>query len=122
MNGATDQPGSVIGDHHLDAFGQTATQFVETLLDLLDCLQGIVVVAHHDDAADHLAFTIQLGHTAARRWPQLHVGNLAQQPWRALRAEERRVGNACVSTCGLRWSRSDSKQNTLTKTSITNYT
>ncbi len=61
---AVDELGAVVADDDLDALGEAGGDLVELLLDGLDDLEGVLLVAHDHDALDHLALAVELGDPA----------------------------------------------------------
>ena len=73
------QPGAIVYRDDLHALGQTGLQLLYPRLDFLDGGQRVLAAAHHDDPADHLAQSVELGDAAAQGRPTLHNGDITQQ-------------------------------------------
>ena len=59
-----DQLGAIVGDLDRDAVGQRALELREPPLDAVDHVERVLAVPHDHDAADHLAFAVELGDAA----------------------------------------------------------
>ncbi len=84
---AINQRRAVVGDGHFHVRRQRFHRLVEPLFHVLDDLGGIRAVAHDHDAADGLAFAVQIGDAAAHVGAELDVRHVAQQNRHAVRAD-----------------------------------
>ena len=62
-DGVSNETRSIVGRHDRHTRGQRRLDLAQLRLDAVDDPQGVLSEAHHDDAADHLTATIELGHT-----------------------------------------------------------
>ncbi len=79
LHRGVDQSRAVIGGHDLDAGRQAALQFGQPCLHGGDGGLRVLARAHHDNAADHLALTVQLGEATTKRRATPHRRHIAQQ-------------------------------------------
>ena len=82
---AFDQAAAVVGRHDFHALGQSGLELRKLLAHPLDDLQRVFAVAHHDDAAGHLALAVQLGEPAPQLGAQVHIGHVLHIDGRAVR-------------------------------------
>ena len=75
---ALDQLRAVIGLHDLDAVRQAGLELSKLGLHRLDGLERVLSRAHHDDAARHFAFAVELRNTAAQFWTELKTRHIAE--------------------------------------------
>ena len=83
-----DELAAVVGRHDLHAGRQRRRDFLQLLLDAVDDGEGIFAVAHHDDAADHFALAIELGHAAAQIRTEVHGADVLHIDRRAVHDRE----------------------------------
>jgi hypothetical protein len=69
-DGRVDQLAPVIGGDDLDPGGSEGAISFSFCLDAVDDREGVLAVAHHDDAADRLALAVELGDAAAQVGPR----------------------------------------------------
>ena len=66
VDGAQDQIGAVVDGDDLDAGRQPRLDLPDLRLHPIDHIEGILAVAHDDDAGDHFALAVQVGRAAAQ--------------------------------------------------------
>ena len=59
VDGALDEVRPVVGGDHLHALRERGLELLELGLHALDDVEGVLALAHHHDAADHVALTIE---------------------------------------------------------------
>ena len=79
FDGKEDQLGTVVGGNDPDAFRQARCDLLDLRFDGVDHLEGVLAVAHHHDAAGHLAPAVQLHDPATDVGAEGDVGDVAQQ-------------------------------------------
>ena len=80
---ALDQRRTIVDGNDLDAGRQSGLQLLEPRLHRLDRLPCVLSGAQHDDAADDLAFTVELGDAAAHFRPELDPRDILEEHGRA---------------------------------------
>ncbi len=83
VDGAQDQLGPVVDGDDLDARRQAGLDLLELGLDALDDVQGVLALAHDDDAGDHVARPVQVGDAAADVRAQHHLADVLDPDGRA---------------------------------------
>ena len=83
VDGPPDEIGAVVALKDLHAFRQAFLQRPQLLLDVVNDVQGVFAVPHHNDAADRFPRAVPLQNTAPQFWAQLDGGDVPQQHWRA---------------------------------------
>ncbi len=83
-DGRLDELRTVVGDDELDTFGQALSDLVHALFDPLDDVEGIFPISHHDDAADGLAFAVEIGDAPSHVGPEAHFPHVAHVDGRAV--------------------------------------
>ena len=78
LDGLVDQLGAVVDRDHLHAGRQAQLQLVDLRLDPFDHVQGVLTLAHHHDATDRVAHTVQVREAAPHLGTQAHGGHVAQ--------------------------------------------
>ena len=68
-----DQFAAVISRHDAHAFGQRGFDFLHLLFDSVDDVEGVLAVAHDDDAADDFPFAVQFRDSRRRSPPRCTV-------------------------------------------------
>jgi hypothetical protein len=81
-----DQRGTIIGGENLHPRRQAGLEFFQLGLDRGDGRQGVLPLAHDDDAAGHLPLPVQLRNRPAHLGADLHPGQVTQQDGRTVRA------------------------------------
>ena len=76
LDRSPDQLRPVVGRDDFDAIGQTLFQLRESRFHRRDRFRRILTPAHDDDAADDLAFAIELRNTAPHLWPNPNFGDV----------------------------------------------
>ncbi len=79
VDGAGDEVGPVVGGDDLDAIGERGLDLLELLLDHVDHVEGVLAVAHDDDAADVVPGAVQVRDAAADLRSQLDAGDVLQE-------------------------------------------
>ena len=72
VDGAADELGAVVDRDDRDAGRQAGLDLLDPLLDAVDDVEGVLALAHDDDAGDHLAGAVEIGDAAPQVRPQ-HV-------------------------------------------------
>ena len=67
LHSPLDQRRAIVDWNDLHALRQAGRQFVDAFGHPVDDFESVLAVAHHDDARDHLALAIELGHAAPQR-------------------------------------------------------
>ena len=74
-----DELGAVVGRDELDAFGKAGLHGLEACLHGVDRGERVLAVAHHDDPADRLAVSVQLGDPTAHLRAEGHLADVAHE-------------------------------------------
>ncbi len=83
-DGAVDQFGAVVDGLYRHPFGQAGAEFGDPGFQVVDHFEGILAVARHGDAGDHLAFAIEFGQAAPLVGRQFDTRDVADQHRRSL--------------------------------------
>src|SRR5581483_3316919 len=92
-DGIADELAPVVGGNDFHAGGQGRGDLLQLFLHAVDDGERILAVAHDDDAADHLALAIQLGHAAAQVRTEVHRADIFDVNRRAVHRAERNIFN-----------------------------
>ncbi len=85
-----DEAGAVVGDDHLDPLGQALLHLGQARLDRVDDVERVLAVAHHHDAAGHLALAVELDQAAPDVGAERDVGHVAHEDRDAAGADPQR--------------------------------
>ncbi|MNJ31979.1 hypothetical protein D3C77_266340 [compost metagenome] len=79
VDGALDEIGSVIHGDDLHPFRQAALELIQSRLDPVYGVLGILAIAHDYDAAHHFPFAVELGDAAPALGASDHIRHITQQ-------------------------------------------
>ena len=74
---ASDQLGAVVGGDDLHALGQRGLELVQLRLHPVDDVERVLALAHHHDAAHHVALAVEVGDAAPHLRAQRDGGHVA---------------------------------------------
>src|SRR5574338_170498 len=77
-DGALDQIAAIISRHNPHPLGQGGFDLLNFLFDAVDDGERVRAVAHHDDAADHFAASVELRDATPEVAAEVYVGNVLQ--------------------------------------------
>src|SRR6516225_809946 len=89
-NGVVDQLGTVVNGNNLHPYGKSGLYLFDFGFYTVDDVEGVLAVAHNDNAADHFARAIEIHKPAPQIGPHHHLADVSNADLRACLADVQR--------------------------------
>src|SRR5271154_397424 len=73
---AIDQGAPIVGWHDTDTWRQRGLDLLNLLLDVVDYLECVLALAHHDDSSDNFTLSVKLGNAIPKVRSQMHFADI----------------------------------------------